>query len=76
MAHTGRVISWLGAFGFATMEDETAVYIHTDVIRGGHLRVGRMVSFDIEKVDGREDRVKGVNVAGEAVLEKGARLVC
>ena len=73
MAHTGTVISWSRAFGFVNMEDGTAVYINTEDIDGGRLRVGLSVSFD--KADGKDGRVKGINVSGEAVLAKGAELV-
>ena len=76
MSHTGQVRSWRGTYGFAEAEDTTMVYIHSSEIEGGRLRVGREVRFDIEKVEGHPDRVKGVNVSGEAVLAKGVKLVC
>eukprot|EP00754_Rhynchopus_humris_P004215 Rhum_TRINITY_DN12158_c0_g1::Rhum_TRINITY_DN12158_c0_g1_i1::g.49678::m.49678 len=74
MSHTGQVRSWRGTYGFAEAEDATMVYIHSSEIEGGRLRVGREVRFDIEKVEGHPDRVKGVNVSGEAVLAKGVKL--
>ena len=76
MTHTAIVSSWRGAFGFATLEDGTSIYIHTDEIGGGRLRVGREVCFDLEAVEGQEGRHKGVNVSGTAVLPKGEKLVC
>eukprot|EP01059_Diplonema_ambulator_P012172 TRINITY_DN223_c0_g1_i2.p1 TRINITY_DN223_c0_g1~~TRINITY_DN223_c0_g1_i2.p1 ORF type:complete len:194 (+),score=114.38 TRINITY_DN223_c0_g1_i2:54-635(+) len=74
MSQTGTVKSWRGAYGFAEMKDGTLVYIHTDEIDGGRLRVGMTVSFDTEAVEGHEGRVKGTNVSGEAVLAKGQKL--
>jgi len=72
MSKTGTVISWKKPYGFAETEDGEAVYIHTDEIDGGRLRVGLKVSFDIEA--GKDDKPKGVNVTGEAVLAKDAEL--
>eukprot|EP01061_Rhynchopus_euleeides_P039629 TRINITY_DN67995_c0_g1_i1.p2 TRINITY_DN67995_c0_g1~~TRINITY_DN67995_c0_g1_i1.p2 ORF type:complete len:185 (+),score=98.63 TRINITY_DN67995_c0_g1_i1:57-611(+) len=72
MAHTGTVISWSRAFGFASMEDGTAVYIHTDDIEGGRLRVGLSVKFDT--TDGKDGKIRGTNISGEAVLAKGTEL--
>jgi len=72
MSKTGTVISWKKPYGFAEVEDGEAVYIHTDEIDGGRLRVGLKVSFDIEA--GKDDKPKGVNVTGEAVLAKDAEL--
>eukprot|EP00754_Rhynchopus_humris_P023355 Rhum_TRINITY_DN14830_c0_g1::Rhum_TRINITY_DN14830_c0_g1_i2::g.120913::m.120913 len=74
MSHKAIVSSWRGAFGFATLEDGTSIYIHTDEIGGGRLRVGREVCFDLEAVEGQEGRHKGVNVSGTAVLPKGEKL--
>ena len=74
MSKTGKVTSWKGPFGFAETEDGTSVYIHTSEIDGGRLRVGLEVKFDIE--EGKEGKMKGTNVSGEAVTAKGAVLVC
>ena len=76
MALSGTVQSWKGIFGFVDTEDGTSVYIHSTDMDGGRLRVGRTVKFDMEAIEGREDRMKGVNVTGEGVLAKGEKLVC
>eukprot|EP01064_Diplonema_japonicum_P032338 TRINITY_DN604_c0_g1_i4.p1 TRINITY_DN604_c0_g1~~TRINITY_DN604_c0_g1_i4.p1 ORF type:complete len:193 (+),score=95.84 TRINITY_DN604_c0_g1_i4:235-813(+) len=74
MSQTGVVKSWRGAYGFAEVAEGPLVWIHTDEIDGGRLRVGLTVNFDIEEVEGHEGRVKGTNVSGEAVLAKGVKL--
>ena len=76
MSKSGKVISWRGPFGFAEMDDKTLVYIHTTEIDEGKLRVGLSVNFDTEEVDGHGGKLKGTNVSGDAVLAKGAKLVC
>ncbi|KAJ9470891.1 hypothetical protein DIPPA_12097 [Diplonema papillatum] len=72
MSQTGIVTSWRGPFGFVELEDKTAVYVATEDIDGGRLRVGRTVTFDTE--EGKEGKLKGVNVKGEGVLAKGTEL--
>eukprot|EP00659_Diplonema_papillatum_P009675 gene9675-15022_t len=56
------------------MADDTPVYIHTDEIAGGRLRVGQKVKFDTEVVEGQDGKLKGVKVSGPAVVEKGVKL--
>eukprot|EP01064_Diplonema_japonicum_P037917 TRINITY_DN9028_c0_g1_i1.p1 TRINITY_DN9028_c0_g1~~TRINITY_DN9028_c0_g1_i1.p1 ORF type:complete len:180 (+),score=80.16 TRINITY_DN9028_c0_g1_i1:52-591(+) len=72
MSQSGKVTSWRGPFGFAEMEDGTSIYIHTDEIDGGRLRVGLTVNFDVE--EGKEGKKKGTNVSGDAVVKKGVEL--
>ncbi|KAJ9470893.1 hypothetical protein DIPPA_12128 [Diplonema papillatum] len=74
MSKTGKVVSWRGPYGFAELEDGRAVYIHTDEIDGGRLRIGLSVKFDTQDVEGHEGKLKGTNVSGEAVQAKGAKL--
>ncbi|KAJ9470890.1 hypothetical protein DIPPA_12052 [Diplonema papillatum] len=74
MSKTGKVKSWKKGYGFAEMKDGKLVFIHTDAIDGGRLRVGLPIKFDIEEVEGHDGKVKGINVTGEAVLAKGAKL--
>eukprot|EP01059_Diplonema_ambulator_P012173 TRINITY_DN223_c0_g1_i3.p2 TRINITY_DN223_c0_g1~~TRINITY_DN223_c0_g1_i3.p2 ORF type:complete len:180 (+),score=87.20 TRINITY_DN223_c0_g1_i3:775-1314(+) len=72
MSASGTVTSWRGPFGFVEMEDGTSIYIHTDEIEGGRLRVGMKVSFDVE--DGKDGKKRGTKVSGEAVVAKGQEL--
>eukprot|EP01063_Lacrimia_lanifica_P014236 TRINITY_DN20870_c0_g1_i1.p2 TRINITY_DN20870_c0_g1~~TRINITY_DN20870_c0_g1_i1.p2 ORF type:complete len:198 (+),score=98.27 TRINITY_DN20870_c0_g1_i1:50-643(+) len=74
MSSTGTVTTWRGKYGFVESTDGKTVYVHTDEIDGGSLRIGMTLSFDTEEVEGHSGRVKGTNVSGEAILKKGEKL--
>ncbi|KAJ9453661.1 hypothetical protein DIPPA_32269 [Diplonema papillatum] len=68
----GKVSSWNLAkgFGFVETEDGKSGFVHTSTIKGGTLKAGAAVSFDLEESDRKDKKLIATNVKGAGVVPK------
>ncbi|KAJ9452059.1 hypothetical protein DIPPA_14995 [Diplonema papillatum] len=69
MAVVGTVRRWMRSYGFAEAESGEVVYFHKTLLPEGYkLKVGEVLFFDMEPVDGHGGRLRGINISGPAIV--------